>query len=107
MLTWRNLAAVKSIQRFDYSSCIEGHLCVPYVQKTQQSPFFGESSVLQFSHVYFIWQTSVGNTSTFVCPHSGQVISDVFEFIVLLSFTQHSSFLDFSISCLLVDSGEH
>lgn len=31
-------------------SCIGGHLCEPKEQKTQQSPAFGRSMALQFSH---------------------------------------------------------
>lgn len=58
---------------------MEGHLCVPYVQKTQQSPSFGCNSALHFSQVYFNKQTSVGISSIFLCPHSGQVISDLMD----------------------------
>ena len=32
------------------SACTGGHLFVPYEQNTQQSPAFGLSTVLQFSH---------------------------------------------------------
>tara|TARA_B110000285_G_scaffold186208_1_gene211500 strand:+ start:148 stop:411 length:264 start_codon:yes stop_codon:yes gene_type:complete len=53
-------------------------------KKTQQSPSFGVSSVLQFSQVYIIVHTSVVNTSVLLLPHSGQVISDVLEFPLLL-----------------------
>ena len=59
-----------------YTYCIEGHLCFPCVQKTQQSPSFGLISSPHFSQLYFIVQTSVGMVSIFLCPHFGHVISD-------------------------------
>lgn len=67
---------IRFANRVGIHYCIEGHLCVPCVQKTQQSPSFGLISSLHFSQLYFIVQTSVGMVSIFLCPHLGQVISD-------------------------------
>jgi hypothetical protein len=54
------------------------------VQYTQQSSPSGVRITWQFSHLYFIWQTSVGRVSVFLCPQCGQVISQVSDFVVLL-----------------------
>lgn len=78
-----------------HSYCIEGHLCVPCVQKTQQSPLFGRISSSHFSQLYLIMQTSVGMVSIFLCPHFGQVISHcitTFSSEQIASLVQQESF---------------
>ena len=87
-----------------YIYCIEGHLCVPCVQKTQQSPFFGLISSPHFSQLYFIIQTSVGIVSIFLCPHFGHVISDCITILLsafVESFEQQESF-GFLLSVVMV-----
>lgn len=79
-------------------------MCVPCVQKTQQSPSFGRISVLHFSQLYFITQTSVGIVSIFLCPHLGQVISDCIAICpsaFVESFVQQVS-LGFLLSVVMV-----
>lgn len=60
----------------DLRAWIGGHFTEPNEQKTQQSPGFGRSKVLQASHSWKNWQASAGMVSRFTWPQCGHVKSD-------------------------------
>jgi hypothetical protein len=58
------------------STCIGGHLTVPYEQNTQQSPDLGRSSIRHDGHSKKTMHAFAGISSSVRFPQSGQVITD-------------------------------